>query len=84
VSNNHGLSNLVKSGIIKYVINMMVAAMAITDLIGYEINSISVTRCIWGTRVISKREITGIVTITILCLGGGIRGVNLKTFWNKE
>ena len=30
--------------------------------------------------VSSRREITGIVTITILYRGGGIRGVNLKIF----
>jgi hypothetical protein len=54
------------------------------NLIGYETDSISVTKCIWGTRVSSRREITGIVTITILYRAGGIIGVNLKIFWNKE
>ena len=45
---------------------MTVIVIAIINLIAYGINSISVIKWIWGTRVSSKREITGIVTITIL------------------
>jgi len=43
-------------------------------------NSISVIKWIWGTRVSNKREITGIVTITILYRGGEINGSKSEDF----
>jgi hypothetical protein len=51
--------------------------IAITNLIEYGINSLSVTKCIWGTSL-SSREITGIVTIIILYRGGGTNGAKLE------
>lgn len=59
---------------------MTVIVIAIINLIEYGINSLSVTEWIWGTRVSSRREITGIVIITILYRGGEISGVKPEDF----
>jgi hypothetical protein len=60
---------------------MTVIVIAITNLIEYGMNSISVIKWIWGTRVSNRREITGIVTITILYCGGEINGSKSEDFF---
>jgi len=59
---------------------MTVIVIAITNLTEYGMNSISVIKWIWGTRVSNRREMTGIVTITILYRGGEINGSKSEDF----
>jgi hypothetical protein len=59
---------------------MTVIVIAITNLMENGIDNISVIRCIWGTRVSSRREITGIVTITILYRAGELKCIKCDDF----
>ncbi|MGH9983745.1 MAG: hypothetical protein ACRD8W_07290 [Nitrososphaeraceae archaeon] len=78
--NNQGFSNFVIRGITKYVINITETEIAMMNLIEYGTNSISVKLCIWGTKVSRRKEMTGIVTITILYRGGEIKGLTCDDF----